>query len=143
MHPLVQSLAERHGFAEVKEKTLDTVAEPIETAMLTICGNPQVAAEALDLAIVAPELIKAFRGRLVGLVATPDAERHFQMRFGFSLFPALVFLRRGEYLGTITRIRDWPDYMTEISAILQREASPPPQFELARGCGNPQASPSH
>lgn len=136
MHPLIQALADKHGFAGVTEKTLDDAAASHELAMLTVCGDPKNVAESLDLAIVAPEIVKAFRGALSPLVATPEAERHFQMRFGFSLFPALVFLRRGEYLGVLTRIRDWSDYMAEIPAILRRQPSPPPQFELARGCGN-------
>lgn len=136
MHPLIQALADRHGFTTVTEKTLDECAAPLAISMLTICGDPKNVSESLDLAIVAPEIVRAFRGALSPLVATPEAERHFQMRFGFSLFPVLVFLRRGEYLGAITRIRDWSDYMVEIPALLQRQASPPPQFELPRGCGN-------
>lgn len=136
MHPLIQALAEKHGFASVTEKTLDDAVASHQLAMLTICGDPKNVSESLDLAIVAPEIVKAFRGAVTPLVATPEAGRHFQMRFGFSLFPALIFLRHGEYLGAITRIRDWSDYMAEIPAILQRPVSPPPQFELARGCGN-------
>ncbi|WP_374384239.1 hydrogenase-1 expression HyaE [Dongia sp.] len=141
MHPLIDALGARHGFTAVDERSLDDVAGPLDMAMLVICGNPQVTGEALDLAVVAPELLKAFGDRVTGLVATPQAERHFQMRFGFSLFPALIFLRNGQYLGTLTRMRDWPEYMVEIPEILQRQASPPPQFELARGCGNLQAAP--
>jgi hydrogenase-1 operon protein HyaE len=136
MHPLIQALAERHGFAGVSEKTLDDVAAPLPIAMLTICGDPKTVSESLDLAIVAPEIVKAFRGAVTPLLAMPEAERHFQMRFGFSLFPALVLLRHGEYLGAITRIRDWSEYMAEIPALLQRAPSAPPQFELPRGCGN-------
>lgn len=135
MHPLIQDLTRKHGFSAVTEKTLDEEAATREIAMLTICGDPKNVSESLDLAIVAPEIVKAFRGTLAPLVATAEAERHFQMRFGFSLFPVLVFLRRGEYLGAITRIRDWSDYMAEIPAILQRQPSQPPQFALARGCG--------
>ena len=136
MHPLIQALADKHGFTTVTEKTLDECAAPLGVAMLTICGDPKNVSESLDLAIVAPEIVKAFRGAVTPLVATAEAERHFQMRFGFSLFPVLVFLRHGEYLGAITRIRDWSDYMAEIPAILRRQASLPPQFELSRGCGN-------
>lgn len=143
MHPLIDALGTKHGFTTVDERSLDDLAGPHEMAMLVICGNPQVTAEALDLAVVAPELLKAFGGRVAGLAATPGAERHFQMRFGFSLFPALIFLRRGQYLGALTRMRDWAEYMAEIPEILQRQASPPPQFELARGCGNLQTAAPH
>jgi len=141
MHPLIQSTIDRHGFLAVTHETLDERAEAVELAMLTICGDPRNVSESLDLAIVAPEIVKAFRGALTGMVAMPEAERHFQMRFGFSLFPALVFLRRGRYLGAIARIRDWSEYLAEIREILQRAPSAPPQFELPRGCGNLAAPP--
>ncbi len=143
MHPLIEALGTQHGFIAVNEHSIDDVAGALEVTMLVICGNPQVTGEALDLAVVAPELLKALGGRVAGLVAKPEAERHFQMRFGFSLFPALIFMRRGQYLGALTRIRDWPDYMVEIPQILQRQASPPPQFELPRGCGNLQVAAPH
>lgn len=135
-HPLIQSLIDRQGFVLVDDKTLPELAVSHENAMLFVAGDPKRMPETLDVAVVAPEIIKAFGGRLVGFLASPTAEPHFQMTLGFNVFPALVFLRRGDYLGAITRIRDWPDYMVEIPQILARQPSTPPDYMLPRGCGN-------
>lgn len=144
IHPLILSLVERRDFALVDQATLDAVARPLEAAMLLVAGDATRLPEVLDVAVVAPELMKAFQGRLTGLLATTASEPHLQMRFGFDAFPALVFLRRGEYLGALTRIRDWSDYMAEIPTILGRAPTTPPPFALGRGgCAPLGANPLH
>jgi hydrogenase-1 operon protein HyaE len=144
IHPLIMALVERHDFGLVDEHTIETVAQPLETAMLLVAGDAVRLPEVPDVAVVAPELVKAFRGRITGLLATTASEPHMQMRFGFDAFPALVFLRRGAYLGALTRIRDWSEYMAEIPAILERTPSAPPQFTLGRaGCASLSAEHIH
>ena len=56
---------------------------------------------------------------------------------------ALIFLRHGEYLGTIQRVQDWTDYLREIPDILAREPSNPPPFKFPDGCGAPQPNLQH
>lgn len=133
IHPLILSLVQRHQFGLVDDHTLDAIATPLDAAMLLVAGDPLRLPEVLDVAVVAPELVKAFGGRLTGLLATAASEPHLQMRFGFDAFPALVFLRPGAYLGALTRIRDWSDYTSEIAGILARAPSAPPEFTLGRG----------
>jgi hydrogenase-1 operon protein HyaE len=45
----------------------------------------------------------------------------------------MVFLRDGGYLGAITRLLDWDDYLERIRAILAARPHEPPPFELPGG----------
>lgn len=128
--PLLTSINERHGYRVVRASELAEAAAAHEHVVLMLSGDAERLAESNDLAVVLPELIAAFRGRLTAVVAAREDERVFQRTYRFSSFPALVFLRRGQYLGAITRIRDWSDYLREIPEILAREPSEPPPFKL-------------
>ena len=50
--------------------------------------------------------------------------------YGFSHFPALVFVRGGDYVGTICRIQDWADYLEQISAFLVAAPRRAPGFKI-------------
>ena len=67
--------------------------------------------ESHDVAVILPELVKAFSGRLQAAVIRKAIERELQARFRFTGWPSLVFLRSGEYLGVITGIKNWQEYM--------------------------------
>lgn len=135
--PLLKSVIAREGLAVVGQDTLDDLAADLEYAALFFAGDAARHAESDDVAIILPELVRAFRGAFTPLVVARDAERPLQRRYRFNAFPALVFLRRGGYLGVIQRVLDWQDYGAEIAAILRREQSDPPRFEFPEGCGAP------
>lgn len=141
--PLLQSIIDREGYRTVADEDLDAAAEAAPFAMLFLAGDAERIAESNDVAVVVPELDKAFGGVLTPLVAERASEREIQRRYRFNAFPALIFLRRGEYLGAITRIRDWTDYLVEITEILAREPSDPPPFNFPDGCGAPQPGLPH
>jgi hydrogenase-1 operon protein HyaE len=141
--PLLQSIVEREGYRVVTDSDLAAAAEPILFTMLFVAGDAERIAESNDVAVVVPELDKAFEGAVTVLVADRDSERDIQRRYRFNAFPALIFLRHGEYLGCIQRVQDWTDYLREIPDILAREPSNPPPFEFPDGCGAPQPNLQH
>ncbi len=51
-------------------------------------------------------------------------------QYGFSEYPSLVFVRSGEYVGTITRIQDWGDYLDKISDLFVVAPKRPPGFSI-------------
>lgn len=131
MHsPLLQSIIARHGFPVVGDADWADFATGHEHVMLLIAGDAARLAESDDVAVILPELAKVFGDMLRPAVAAKADERAFQRRFRFAAFPALVLVRRGEYLGAITRVRDWSDYLVEIPDILARQPSEPPPFKL-------------
>jgi len=141
--PLLQSIIERENYRVVTDDDLDAAAEPNLFTMLFVAGDAERIAESNDVAVVVPELDKAFEGAVTVLVADRDSERDIQRRYRFNAFPALIFLRHGEYLGCIQRVQDWTDYLREIPDILAREPSNPPPFKFPDGCGAPQPNLQH
>ena len=112
-----------------------------DEVVLFFAENPRHFPESDDVAMILPELVKAFEGRLSVALIAPSAEHRLQARYGFSGWPSLVFLRRGDYLGVITRVRNWEDYLSEIHRLLDSEPGQAPGFgipvvgEPVRGCG--------
>lgn len=131
--PLLSSLIERHAYPVLTEPEVSAFAGSHEHIVLFLAGDADRLMESNDVAVILPELIKACGGALVPAVAAREAERLLQRKYRFAAFPALVFLRRGQYLGAITRVRDWTDYMREIPEILSRPPSEPPPFKLPGG----------
>ena len=127
---LLSSIIAQHRFAVVTDAELPAFSAAHEHCVLFFSGDADRLMESNDVAVILPELIKASRGALVPVIVARESERILQRKYRFSAFPALVFLRRGEYLGAITRVRDWADYMREIPEIMSREPSMPPPFKL-------------
>lgn len=128
--PLVQALIDRHGLPHLTVDSLDTFLKNHNETVLFLSGDADRLDETADVAVIFPELLKTFGARLSGGVVDRSLERDLQRRYRFSAFPALVFLRGGEYLGAISRMRDWDGFLTETAEILVRDPSEPPPFKL-------------
>ncbi|MBI5321884.1 hydrogenase accessory protein [Bradyrhizobium sp.] len=114
----------RGGLPEVDAATVDhflaAADEAGTVAVLLSAGNPARFPEAIDVAVVLPELIEAFQGRLHGAVITREAESELGQRFGVRVQPTLIFVRGGETLGLIAKIQDWSIYIDRISKLIDR-----------------------
>lgn len=129
--PLLTSIIERENIPVLTNDTLDPFLEANGEVILMVAGDHERLLEVNDAAVILPELAKASAGRLTPAVMARDDEREAQKRYRFSKFPSFVFLRDGGYLGAISRILDWADYVDEINDILAKEASEPPAFKIA------------
>lgn len=127
---LLQSIIARHQYPVVREEEWVEFSASHDHVMLLIAGDAVRLAESDDLAVIFPELVKVFGASLTPAIADQPSERLFQRRFRFAAFPALVLTRGGAYLGAISRVRDWSDYLREIPEILSRQPSEPPPFKL-------------
>ena len=117
-HALIDRLSDELGYPRVSAQNLDSVLQLAENTVLFFSGDPATVPEASDVAVVLPELVRHFDGRLgAGIVERAD-ERALQALYGFEIWPALVFLRGQQYLGAISRIRDWSDYLQRIQEFL-------------------------
>lgn len=114
----------RHGLDEVDAATVDQFLrladEAGAVAVLLSAGDPNRFPEATDVAIVLPELIVAFNGRLRGAVIARDAESALGQRFGVRVQPTLIFAAKGETLGLIAKIQDWSVYVDRITKLIDR-----------------------
>lgn len=129
-HPLIQRLFDEHGYAEVTLATHDTFIGQPGVTVLFFAGDPKSFRETTDVAVVLPEIVRVFQGRLTPGVVAADAERALQRQYGFMAWPALVFLRDGGYLGAITGIQNWDEYLEIISDLIVAEVRRPPRFKI-------------
>ena len=131
-HPLIDRLLEEFRYPEVTLANHDAfVAEP-GMNVLFFPGDPKTVRDATDVAVVLPELVQTFAGQLRPGVVTDvrgDGAR-LQKRYGFRAWPALVFVRSGEYVGAIAQIQNWSDYLEEISQLMRAPPRRPPGFSI-------------
>ncbi|MCK9395509.1 MAG: hydrogenase [Methylobacter sp.] len=133
--PLITQLQTRHGYPLLNADSYDSFVYGNESVVLFFCNDPVQFPESNDVAVILPELVKTFNGRLQAAVIEKSIERELQARFRFTGWPSLVFLRNGEYLGVITGIRSWQEYKQETAGILASEPTEPPGFDLDKVCG--------
>jgi len=142
LHPLLEQLVSRHGFTALDLDSLDTFIEAPGHAMIVFTEDPLRYRETLDLAVIAPEVARAFAGRFRLGVLYPEVARKVALRFGFARWPALVVLRDGAYVGSIDGLRNWDEYLEETSRLLLSEPTRPPSVGIAvtsagqAGCGH-------
>jgi hydrogenase-1 operon protein HyaE len=140
--PSIRRLTEQYRYPVVGVENLDAFLRSHEDVVLFFTENPSQYPESNDVAVILPELMKVYVGMLTAAVIDRDSDRELQRRYGFTRWPALVFLRRGEYLGAITQVRGWSDYLDEVGRILKSAPSRPPGIGIAAvganrpGCGN-------
>ncbi len=132
--PLLENIIEREKLTVVNEDNLDLFLQDSGDVILFIAGDARRLVEVDDVAVILPELVKAFQGRLTPAVVERNSERAVQLRYRFNAFPALVFLRNGEYLGVITKVMDWIDYLNSISDILSADPVDIPPYKFPEGC---------
>lgn len=100
------------------QDSLMAFAKPLKNSVVFLAANPQHYPETLDVAIVLPEFMKIFQGRLRASVADMEFAKTLAAKYGISEWPVLLFFRHGEYLGHIARMRDWDVYLSKINSLL-------------------------
>jgi hydrogenase-1 operon protein HyaE len=122
-HPLLQRLLDEFGYPLLTTASHEAFVRSHEYSVLFFSEDPNKIRESLDVAVVLPELQAAFP-QLAAALIDRDAEQALQARYFFVTWPALVFLKRGDFLGTIIRIQNWDDYLQQITEILARQPQP-------------------
>ena len=141
--PVVARLFSKHHFAEVTLADFDAWAKTPGRALLLFLEDPGRFKETLDLAVIVPELVLAFPGRFHVGVLLPDAARELAVRFGFRRWPAFVILADGKYVGAVDGLRNWDEYLAEVSRLLDAAPSRPPTLGIAVKGGGEGAGDCH
>ncbi|ABD89302.1 hydrogenase accessory protein [Rhodopseudomonas palustris] len=110
------------GVPTVDAATLDDLfaSAPDAILLLFFRGDPS-RPEVSDIAVVLPQLSKAFAGRLTPAVVAASAEAALMQRFGVRAAPSLALLRAERTLGVIAKIQDWLVYIARIEAMLKAD----------------------
>lgn len=132
VHPLLERLLDDCGYPEVNLANHDDFVGSAGMNVLFFPGDPEVVRDSTDVAVVLPELVAHFAGRMrPGIVLDTFGDgKALRQRYGFREFPALVFVRNGEYVGAITRIQDWAEYIAQVSGLLTAPPRRAPGFSI-------------
>jgi hydrogenase-1 operon protein HyaE len=131
LHPLLAQLTTQHGFAELAVEDVDAFASAPGHTMLLFVEDPVRYKETLDLAVIAPQLARAFAGVFRTAVLLPAAARAVAVRYGFRRWPALVVLRDGGYVGAIDGLRNWDEYLAELARLIEAPVGRPPTVGIS------------
>ena len=123
---LIRQLTEQHGYPLLTAEKLDNFLERETTLALFLTEDPRRFPESNDVAVVLPELARAFPGRFKPVLVDRALEPLMKNRYDIAVWPCLVFLRDGRYLGKINKVRDWSEYMELIPQILDRQPGTDP-----------------
>lgn len=131
-HALIERLMTELGYAEVDADNHDAFVARDGMNVLFFPGDPSTVKDATDVAVVLPELVAAFDGKLSpGVVTDTFGDgKDLKRKYGFSHFPALVFVRGGEYVGAIVRVQDWAGYLDQVSELLVAPPRRAPGFSI-------------
>ena len=128
--PLVQTVVQDHNYPVVGVSDVEAFLAERDHVVLFFSELMKPEPEAADVAVILPELERAFDGQFEVAAVGWDAQRELQRRYRFKKYPSLVFLRRGVYLGVVSGVLDWSDYLTRVADILAAEPSEPPPMVL-------------
>jgi len=143
-YPLIAQLFDKHGFARVEDGDPDGLTQRPGRTLVLFLEDPVRYRETLDLAVIVPELVRAFPGRFAVVVALAATARKLAVRYGFRKWPAFVMLADGRYVGAVDGLRDWQEYVEEVARLLAATASRPPSVGVAvQGAGGDGADGCH
>ena len=129
-HPLLQRLVAQQGGSWVDAASITGWrAAQRGDHVLLFAGDPVRFPEALDVAVVLPELQKACAaaGKPFAIaVAVPEGAEALALTFGSNRWPTLMFFRDGHYITTLSGMHDWSDYVDLAKAALERPAGRAP-----------------
>jgi hydrogenase-1 operon protein HyaE len=142
LHPLLARLAQRTGATIVSPDTVAAFESAPGEGVLFFSGDPVRFPEALDVAVVLPEL-HALHGASFRIGIVPrDCEDAIARRWGVQRWPSLVFVRGGQYLTTLAGMWDWEPFVAQVRDALAAPGSRPPTVgipvvgtDAGRACG--------
>jgi hydrogenase-1 operon protein HyaE len=118
-HPLIQRLHDEFGYPALDLEGVEAFLGEPGVAVLFFPGDPARFKDTTDVAVVLPELVRAFNGRLRAAVVTdPDTDKALYARYEFGKWPSLVFMQGERKLGHITGIKDWGVYLQRATEML-------------------------
>lgn len=118
MSEILDGLAAQEGCEIVRKADLDAFLAVHPRTLLFLTGDTVQRPEGLDVAVVVREMLAKYAGRLsVALVDRRD-EAAVMPRFGVVVLPAVVYVRDGQPVELVARMRDWPVFVQACERLL-------------------------
>lgn len=126
-------LREQSGFVVLDTESFATFAAQPGKAVILFAEDPARVPESWDLTIILPEALGHY-GKIenirVGMMM-PDVAKPLAGRYGIGIWPALLFLKDGAYVGVIEGLKDWDVYRNLVPQLLATEPSRAPGIGIA------------
>ena len=124
--PLLQRLVNDFGATWVDETTLDNWAALGGDRVVLLAGDAVRFPEGQDVAVVLPELRRSASRPFEIAVVPREKEEAVARRYGANRWPALLFLRDGQYVTLLPGMHDWLVYLKEVEHALALPVSRAP-----------------
>jgi hydrogenase-1 operon protein HyaE len=141
--PLIDRLVSAHGATWLTANNVADWAAGGGDRVILLAGDPVRFPEALDVAVVLPELRQHFAQRFAIGVAAREHEDAIARRYGSIRWPALVFVRDGQYVTVLSGMLDWDVYVERVGEALAMPASRAPTVGIPVRNGSASDSSCH
>lgn len=120
LHPLVARLTGTLGYPYLDSEEHAAAALPAGDSLLFLPAHGKGHMETPDIAVVLPELVSALGtgSAMSGAVAGPAYEKQLREQLGGIALPAIVVMRGGRPLGSLSRMRDWDEFLDRLSTVI-------------------------
>jgi len=143
LSPLIDRLVSAHGATWLTADNVADWAAGGGDRVILLAGDPVRFPEALDVAVVLPELRQHFAQRFAIGVAVREHEDAIAKRYGSIRWPALVFVRDGQYVTVLSGMLDWDVYVERVAEALAMPASRAPTIGIPVRNGSASDSSCH
>ncbi|OHC65825.1 MAG: hypothetical protein A2040_16795 [Rhodocyclales bacterium GWA2_65_19] len=123
-------LQARHGYALLDGDSFAAYVAAPGACLILFAEDPAKVPETWDLTVILPEAVARLDSPVRVGVLAPVAARALAARYGIRIWPALLALRDGEYLGTVEGLKDWSAYVRLIPELLAAPPSRPPSIGI-------------
>ncbi len=123
-HPLIDRLTTELDWPQLS--TEDEILAWLSRSgvhVLFVPGDVRRNLETADVAVILPELHRAFQGRFDCAVVADEMQTNVKESSGVFKTPSLIFYRDGACFGGIPKVRDWDDYMARIARFLELQTA--------------------
>lgn len=136
---IISRITRENNFKLLNATSIEAFINSSGETLIFFLDNPIKRAEAVDLAVLIPELVTLTQ-RLVNVgilcpipganpnksASDPQTIKTIMNKFVINRLPSILFLRDGGYLGSIIGLKNWSEYQSEISQIINNPVSEPP-----------------
>jgi hydrogenase-1 operon protein HyaE len=123
-------LQARYGYHLLDAESYEDFAKAPGNTLILFADDPAKVPETWDLTIILPEALLRLEADVrVGLLL-PAVARSLAPSYGIRIWPALLALRDGEYLGTVEGLKDWSGYVRVLPELLSAPPSRPPSIGI-------------
>ena len=125
-HPIFKRLFGEAGFTRVDEETIDEFLKTDGLKMVVFADDPNDRKTTLDIAVIAPEIKKAF-GEVFSRCSCADftQARSLAARWGLRSMPAVAIFRDSEFLGAVQGLKPWDEYISLLTEIAASQKAAP------------------